>query len=132
MYAALSLSATTGVQGNWAREQSHSLKRQHLAVVPRPFVIGSKKGATVGETVAPNKRRQLQGVRGTGADGSTCLTLLGLLRSRLSSPWIVGTRLWNKEINLFELPSWQLQPWELCGTGNVGSRAILPQFGGIK
>jgi hypothetical protein len=137
MYAALSLSATTGVQGNWAREQSHSLKRQHLAVVPRPFVIGSKKGATVGETVAPNKRRQLQGVRGTGADGSTCLTLLGLLRSRLSSYLAAvdcrcSTRLWNKEINLFELPSWQLQPWELCGTGNVGSRAILPQFGGIK
>jgi hypothetical protein len=62
MYAALSLSATTGVQGNWAREQSHSLKRQHLAVVPRgcfwpgftiawPFRyrISSKKRATAGK-----------------------------------------------------------------------------------
>jgi hypothetical protein len=104
---------------------------------PFRYRMRFKKGATVGETVAPNKRRQLQGVRGTGADGSTCLTLLGLLRSRLSSYLAAvdcrcSTRLWNKEINLFELPSWQLQPWELCGTGNVGSRAILPQFGGIK
>jgi hypothetical protein len=84
VYAALSLSATTGVQGNWAREQSHSLKRQHLAVVPRgcfwpgftiawPFRyrIRFKKESHRSETAAPNKRRQLQGGRGTGADGST-------------------------------------------------------------
>ena len=33
--AALPPVATTGVQGNWACERSHSLKRQHLAIVPR-------------------------------------------------------------------------------------------------
>jgi len=84
MYAALSLSATTGVQGNWAREQSHSLKRQHLAVVPRgcflpgftiacPFryrELGSKKRATVGKRQPQISAASFRG-RGRVADGST-------------------------------------------------------------
>jgi hypothetical protein len=78
VYAVLSLSATTGVQGTWAREQSHSLKRQHLAVVPHGFYhrvalsfigSGSKKWGHRGETAAPDKRRQLRGIGGDGVDG---------------------------------------------------------------
>jgi hypothetical protein len=85
VYAALSLSATTGVQGNWAREQSHSLKRQHLAVVPRgcfwpgftiawPFRyrIRFKKESHRSAKRQPQiSAASFKGGRGTGADGST-------------------------------------------------------------
>jgi hypothetical protein len=57
-----------------------------VTTLPALSFIGSdsKKRATAGEAAAPKKRRQLFGGRG-GADDSTCLTLLGLRRSRLSS-----------------------------------------------
>jgi hypothetical protein len=107
---------------------------------PFRYRMRFKKGGHRRETAAPNKRRQLQGVRGTGADGSTYLTFLGLLRSRLSSYLAAVDCRYptleqgNQFVCVVQLATARSMPSK---PGNCAARATLargrscPQFGGV-